>query len=155
MSQLSGDLSMVAIISLPTIAYQLVLLVPSCPARGWGTRISCVPRRLLLHRHNRQLLLDLCLLVARYPPKHPWPLSPCVRRYSTEPCYRSTHSLILGMSLCVHLPSFVESHSSCHLLKRVSLAFPRMMSLLQASVLVSACTLPVRPIFLSSQELAT
>ena len=79
--------------------------------------------------HNRQLLLDPCLLVARYTPKHPRPLSPCVRRYSIELCSRRTPSLILEMSLCVHLPYFDESHSSCHLLKRVSLAFPHMMFL--------------------------
>ena len=37
--------------------------------------------------------------------------------------------MILGMSLCVHLPSFDESHSSCHLLKIVFFALPRMMFL--------------------------
>ena len=35
---------------LSIIAYRRVLLVPSCPARERGTRISCVPRRLLLLR---------------------------------------------------------------------------------------------------------
>ena len=42
---------------------------------------------------------------------------------------RSTHSLSLGMNLCVHLPFFDESHSSCHILKRVSFDFPRMIFL--------------------------
>ena len=77
--------------------------------------------------HNQQLLLGLCPLLATYRPKHPSSLSPCVRWYSVEPCSRSIHSLIFGTSLCVHLPSFDESHSSCHLVKRVSLAFARMM----------------------------
>ena len=49
--------------------------------------------------------------------------------HSIEPCSQSTHSLIFGMSLCVHFPSFDKPHSSCHLLKRVSLAFARMMFL--------------------------
>ena len=105
--------------------------------------------------HNPQLLLGLCSLVARYAPKHSWPLSPCVKRYSIEPCSRSTHSLIFGMSLCVHLPSFDESHSSCHLLKNVSLAFPSMMFLSSSGRCPCLRLRPYSTTFLSSQELAT
>ena len=126
LSQLSdvGDLSMVAIMlsvdnSVPTCVASFLL---SCSCTGHANIVyspssSSSP-------HNRQLLLGPCPLLARYTPKHPWPLRPCIRRYSMEPCSRSIHSLILGMSLCVHLWSFDESHFFCHLLKRVSLASP-------------------------------
>ena len=112
LSQLSGNLSIVAIMlsfdnSVPTCAASSLL---SC---SWARHANVVCSPLSSSSlHNRQLLLGLCPLAARYTPKHPWPLSPCVRRYSIEPCSSS-------------------------------------------SVLVSVGTHPVRPIFLSSQELAT
>ena len=114
---------------LSKIAYRLLLLVPSCPARARGTRISRFLSRLLLLG-----IIDSCCWV--------YALSwldtlQCTRGRrvlvrggaSIMLCSRSTHSLIFDMSLCVHFPSFGKCHSSCHLLKRVSLAFPRMMFL--------------------------
>ena len=157
MSQLSGNLSMVAIMlsfdnSVPAWAASFTL---SCSRTGHAN-IVCSPSS-SSSSHSWQLLLGLFPLVARSTPKHPRPPSSCVRRYSIEPRSRRTHSLIFGMSLCVHLPSFDESHSSCHLLKRVSLSLSSVWcsSLLQVSVLVFAGTPPVRPIFLFSQELTT